>query len=380
MGKSRRNSAKSTSDTIKVLFCTNAFEKTTNGPAMFAQLLLRNAASTGMELRILTEDVTDSAINVYKLPLHISKFARPFGQFIRMGKYHKFAMGLQKSFPFDYLVYNNALVGLWSIIKYPGTVGMINDYSNASSRLKNVIIEKRSLNKRQLFHFVEKISVRLCEKIIVNSEYSKKYLSNTYHARGNKFHILHKGINNNLIDRVSSKETKRTKNSILFVKTDFKLGGLFDLIDAINLLNFKIQLTIIGPPDEYHESLYEKVKKNCSTLVIKDHASQEEIFDTMLKHEIFCVPSHKEAFGVANVEAMACGCKIVSTKVGGIPEAVGCTGVGWLVSPNNPKELNKAIEEAFNTDIDSKRIQVADHLQNFTTTRVVQKFRSILEN
>lgn len=376
MGKCRRDSAESTSDTIKVLFCTNVFEKTSNGPAKFAHLLLENAKSANMEVYILTEDISETSDKVYKLHINIPKLFKPLGQFIRMFKYHSAAMEIHKKKPYDFLVYNNALVGIWSSIKFSYTIGMINDDNNASSYLKNVFTGKETLNKKHLFHFLEYIVFRSFSKIIVNSNYLKQYLLKAYKHKRDNIYILYKGIDLN--STIASKQ--RIIRSILFLKSDYLRGGLFDLIDAIKKMDVKPNLTIIGPPKSLHTEISNSLNQHCESLFILEYATQMEVFAFMEKHEIFCVPSHKEALGVANLEAMAAGCKIVSTKVGGIPEAVGNTGVSWLVSPNNPKELKKAIEEAFNTDIASNRVEVIEHLQNFSAQKVVKKFRAILQN
>ena len=101
---------------MKVLFCTNAFEKVSNGPAKFAHLLLDGAENAGLETRILTEDVLLETPLVYKLDLNISRPFKPFGMFIRMWKYHKASMRIRKEFDFDVLVYNNAIIGLFSFL------------------------------------------------------------------------------------------------------------------------------------------------------------------------------------------------------------------------------------------------------------------------
>ena len=58
--------------------------------------------------------------------------------------------------------------------------------------------------------------------------------------------------------------------------------------------------------------------------------------------DLFLFPSHKEAMGIALVEAMAAGLPCVATQVGGIPEVVTCE-TGLLVKPNDPERLAEAI-------------------------------------
>lgn len=365
---------------IKVLFCTNVFEKVSNGPAKFAHLLVENSASAEMDVRILTEDISQSYPLVYKLPFNFPRIIKPLSQFWRMWKYHSEAMKIRKDFPFDVLVYNNALVGLWSAYRFPSTIGMINDYSNASSKLINVLRRKEKLNKRHIFYFVENMVARSSPKIIVNSNYLKDYLTESYKPNNGNFFKLYKGIENEFFsDNSLPDNTERITKSILFVKTNFTLGGLYTLIEAIKLLPYKITFTIIGPEEAHHQQIKENVQEYCASLTIMEYAEQRMVFELMRRHEVFCVPSFQEAFGVANIEAMACGCKIVGSNIGGIPEAVGNTGVSWLVAPGDPIKLKEAIATAFNTDIRSHKPKVDEHLNQFSAPVVVKNFKKILE-
>ncbi|MGB4930693.1 MAG: hypothetical protein WBP43_12015, partial [Chitinophagales bacterium] len=102
---------------MKILFCTNAFEVVSNGPAKFAHLLLRlQDVYPDYEVRVLTEDIQKPiAGKVYKQNLNIPTVLKPAGMFLRMFQYHSAAMHIRKNgYPFDILIYNNAIIGLWS--------------------------------------------------------------------------------------------------------------------------------------------------------------------------------------------------------------------------------------------------------------------------
>jgi glycosyltransferase involved in cell wall biosynthesis len=60
--------------------------------------------------------------------------------------------------------------------------------------------------------------------------------------------------------------------------------------------------------------------------------------------DVFVLPTEDEAFGLALIEAMACGLPVVTTSVGGIPEVVSHGETGLLVEPNNFQELRNALE------------------------------------
>ncbi|MBK5273826.1 MAG: glycosyltransferase family 4 protein [Desulfuromonadales bacterium] len=57
--------------------------------------------------------------------------------------------------------------------------------------------------------------------------------------------------------------------------------------------------------------------------------------------ELFVYPSFYEGFGLPPLEAMACGCPVVTSNTSSLPEVVG--NAGLMVDPNRPEELAEAM-------------------------------------
>lgn len=366
---------------MKILFCTNKFTEVTNGPAKFANLLLQiNDEYPEHELRILTEDIDKSVFGVYKLELNYPSVLVLLSQFFRIFAYHQKAKKIKKTdFDFDVIVYNNAFIGLLSAYHFPNSVGMINDDNNAVRSLKSFEFNYIFV-KQYIFKQLEKISVRFHDQIIVNSIFLKQLLTQKYPIGKNKYRLLYKAV-----EHVSLKSIQHIFNAeyirVLFVKSDFKRGGLKDLIEALSLTAYNFDLTVVGPGSENNDLIRswanEKTNINLRLLGPKP---QQVVFSLLSNStDIFCVPSHQEALGVANLEAMVRGVPVISTWVGGIPEVLAEGKNGWLVPPQNPQALAQAFIECItNKKIRNRKIMAGiEASKKFSVKHCLETFLKI---
>jgi glycosyltransferase involved in cell wall biosynthesis len=67
------------------------------------------------------------------------------------------------------------------------------------------------------------------------------------------------------------------------------------------------------------------------------------IYHFISEHNIMVMPSRRESFGVAALEASACGRPVIASNIGGIPEVVLNNLTGVLVPPEDPSALAEAI-------------------------------------
>ncbi len=72
---------------------------------------------------------------------------------------------------------------------------------------------------------------------------------------------------------------------------------------------------------------------------------REDVTEVLSVVDVFVLPSLREGLGTAILEAMAMGKPIISTRVGGIPEAVQHGVNGLLVPPADTPALAEAVEE-----------------------------------
>ena len=145
-----------------------------------------------------------------------------------------------------------------------------------------------------------------------------------------------------------SLNTGNNRFTFLFVGKLTKTKGLAYLLDAFNRLsenNKFIDLLLIGGGASSTVKYFtekSKENKNIHFLGIK---SADEIKNYYMSCDIFIMPSLSEGFGIANLEAMACGKPVISTRVGGIVDVVVDGETGLLVNPANVNELYLAMEK-----------------------------------
>jgi glycosyltransferase involved in cell wall biosynthesis len=60
--------------------------------------------------------------------------------------------------------------------------------------------------------------------------------------------------------------------------------------------------------------------------------------------DMFVMPSRIEALGVAVIEAMAAGCSVIASRVGGIPEIIPNPGLGILIEPDDVSALSAEMD------------------------------------
>lgn len=139
---------------------------------------------------------------------------------------------------------------------------------------------------------------------------------------------------------------KRKSGLISFVGHVVPTKGILELVEACKKLK-SIELEIIGLcTTEMQEVIKKCAGDNYSSwLKIRGNCSLEEVIEAMKRCEVFVLPSYSEGFPNVIIESMACGCNIVATSVGAIPQMLNIehTPCGLCIPPKNTEALEKAI-------------------------------------
>jgi len=78
---------------------------------------------------------------------------------------------------------------------------------------------------------------------------------------------------------------------------------------------------------------------------VKFLGKQEALTEILNAADVFLIPSQSESFGLAALEAMACGIPVVSSSVGGLPELVGHNESGYIAEIGDIDRMTKYVIE-----------------------------------
>ena len=154
-------------------------------------------------------------------------------------------------------------------------------------------------------------------------------------------------------DIISKMDVERKSNMLLFVGQCLPTKGVYELVDACGSIS-NIELWMLGAiTDDMSQELTTRWNGS-SKLYIAGNLSFEEVIRMMCKCDVFILPTYTEGFPNVILEGMACGCAIVTTPVGAIPEILGDEDgnpYGLMVEPRNVEQLRDAINKMLSDDV-----------------------------
>ncbi|MBO4918309.1 MAG: glycosyltransferase family 4 protein [Bacteroidales bacterium] len=138
----------------------------------------------------------------------------------------------------------------------------------------------------------------------------------------------------------------REPNRVLFVGHVIPTKGIFELLEACKGIP-GIELHIVGHvTPEILREVKERLVGDQHWLIFHGEIPHERVITEMLLSGIFALPTYTEGFPNVIIEAMACGCSIVTTPVGAIPEMLDIYGdepCGLVSAPKEVESLRNNI-------------------------------------
>jgi glycosyltransferase involved in cell wall biosynthesis len=135
---------------------------------------------------------------------------------------------------------------------------------------------------------------------------------------------------------------------IVFVGRVTRDKGIVELLYAFEILRYQhqdIHLVLVGPSEIERDLMPAKILKMLSEndrIHLVGFVANPETY--LAAADIFCLPSYREGFGSAAIEAGAMNLPSVATSVTGLVDAVVDGETGLLVPPKNVEALSRALD------------------------------------
>jgi len=231
-----------------------------------------------------------------------------------------------------------------------------------------------------------KISLKLIKAIdwiIVPSEYTKRELLRYVKIKENKIDVVFNAYNNKLFNPQPESMKKEFffkypigRKYILFVGSLFEYKNVKALINSFNMIKNIIphNLVIVGRKDTSLEPL-----QNDKRIFYMDYVPLEDLPKFYSFADLFVYPSLSEGFGIAPLEAMACGTPVIASNKASLPEVIGDAAV--LIEPSNVNKLSETIvtilkSQQLRNELRDKGLR---HVKNFSWNKTANRILQICE-
>jgi glycosyltransferase involved in cell wall biosynthesis len=201
-------------------------------------------------------------------------------------------------------------------------------------------------------------SARAADAIIINSHSLRSEVERYLQVDPGKLKLIYEAVDHELFRpgdvgeaRAQVKSYGVTKPYVLFVSSMWPYKNCDGLLRAWALARADLpgrQLVVVGPgrDEKYYAGLHSLADELgiSGDVIFTGGVALEETVGFYRAADVFVYPSLNETFGLPILEAMACGCPVVTSNTTAMPETAG--GAAVLADPQDPASIARAIVEA----------------------------------
>jgi len=185
-----------------------------------------------------------------------------------------------------------------------------------------------------------------CAVVLADSKATKQDLVTHCGFSEDTIKVIYLGVTSEfepVTNNVSLRKVKDrygiTGEYLLSVGTQEPRKNLSKVVEAFTKLNPDMQLVLVGKKGWGSEERGVDSKKIIATGFVSD----KDLPSLYSNATAFIYPSEYEGFGLPVLEAMACGCPVITSNVSSLPEVAGEAGI--CVNPHSKEEIMMAIKK-----------------------------------
>ena len=230
------------------------------------------------------------------------------------------------------------------------------------------------------YKIIFNIIIKKALHIFTVSESSKRDIVEKFHLRPAKITVVYNAVAKIFINNISESNENFNlpikEKYILTVSMFNPLKNLHRLLQAFEMLEKKpIKLIIVGG----HYKSFKKIKeiekyRTNPDIIFLGQLNDVQKLVTLYKHaELFVFPSIYESFGIPTLEAMACGCPVVVSRAGALPEVCEDAAI-YIEDPFNVITIKNAMQSVLNNSYLKNKLRILgfEQVKKFRWERSVQ--------
>ncbi|HUK42832.1 MAG TPA: glycosyltransferase family 4 protein [Candidatus Bathyarchaeia archaeon] len=178
------------------------------------------------------------------------------------------------------------------------------------------ILDKRTQKLLRMSDYVP-------DAILVNCDAIRNYMIEDEQVAPERIELCYNGVDTSYFYPPKSRpDVASNIGTVCALRPEKNLPLLQEAFAKVRHLQPGLKLTIVGSGAEL-----DALQENAARLAIADASAfvpaTRDVPDWLRAMDIFVLPSYSEAFSNSLLEAMACGCAVVGSHVGGTPELTG---------------------------------------------------------
>ena len=190
------------------------------------------------------------------------------------------------------------------------------------------------------FKYFLKYRFRFVDRFIADSNTTKQDLIDFFEIPEDKIDVVYLGVSGRFRPIGETREDFILAVSTLEPRKNFKR-----IIEAYISLRkeekISDKLMIVGKKGWLFDDIFTIPREFQDDIIFKGYVSEDELLRLFQTARFFIYPSMYEGFGLPILEAMACGCPVITSNTSSMPEVAGEAAL--LVDPYQIEEIKNAI-------------------------------------
>jgi len=234
----------------------------------------------------------------------------------------------------------------------------------------------------QTFKRLLRITDHIADAVVVNCQAMKQYMVEEEHVPQHKVQLCYNAVDTGRYQRKKTEAPfagRLVIGSICALRPEKGLDILLQAFASVRDLGAKLLIVGSGPEETKLRAL------SVSLGIAADchfEAATADVVEWLSQIDIFVLPSRSEALSNSLMEAMACGCCPIASRVGGNPELVEDERNGLLFEVDDAAELAARLRELLMNESRRKAFASlsAAKMSQFTCERAGQTMQTIYES